>query len=285
MKFNLKESFETLAKNPHITLLLVTYFLIIAGLLPLMAIQTEKLRFFLIMFLLLLLTGAFLAGWFGMIKCVVSYKEKGDMEEDLKNRYESFRNGFFSSIPLYMLPVIFYIILLFIFGKGLLYAADYIFGDPSEFLAQAVLFSGDKDALMNFLATIPKETMASIAERSIFVYTSFLFYLLITFYSIPSLFFNCTRNPLTGIKKGIIALLKKPLGTISLFLSIILSHIAIVFLEAISTVNQILMFFALVLRVCFIAYVVVLIFSVYEKNFACDSNNGSDRLGEDSSCN
>lgn len=39
----------------------------------------------------------------------------------------------------------------------------------------------------------------------------------------------------------------------------------LVFFDAISTTNQVLMFIALVVRVSFFAYIIVLIFNVYEK--------------------
>ena len=76
-----------------------------------------------------------------------------------------------------------------------------------------------------------------------------------------------------------------PLLKAGIFLILLFSHVILVFFEKISFINPVLMFIALVLRVSFIAYVIVLIFSVYEKNFTDNGNNGTDRIRENEPCN
>lgn len=280
MKHIIKKSFDRLVKNPSIMLLLVTYFLITASCMPLMVFYFKKPVFYIMAFLILLLTGAFLAGWLGMIKYIVTYEDENDPIEDFQNRCNAFKTGFFSSIPRRMFSVIFFIVLFIGVAMGLLYLANIIFGDPSELLTQIAYFASDKDALLNFLSALPDETIAAVAKRSAFLYFGFLFYLFLTFYSLPSLMFNECANPFLALKKGVAALFKKPVFSLLLFVSFVIIHIAIIFVEAVSTINQILMFFALVLRIYFIAYMVVLIFSVYEENFTDNCDNGPDCIGK-----
>ena len=285
MKFNIQKSFEILIKNPYIMLLLVTYLLITASAFPVAVYTYKTASFYIITALLFFFTCAFLSGWFGMIRCIVSCKETKDPEEEMKIHYHYFKNDFFSSITNYILPVIFYILLLIGFIYGISRLADVFFGKPADILNRLALYKGDTDALYNFAVTVPKDALKVIIERNLFKYSALLLYFFLTFYSIPALFFNACKSPLSGLQKGFLALFKKPFFTLLLFLLIVLTHILLIFIEAVSVVNNILMFIALVLRVSFLAYVVVLIFSVYEENFTADCYNGPDCVGKNGACN
>lgn len=280
----LKKTFNILAKDPVIMLLFIVYLIALTSFIPVVMLQIGKYTFYILAFLWLLLTAAFFSGWLGIIRAAVEYKEKENPEEDLKNKYTLYKEGFFTSIPNYMLSLIFYIFLFAGFCYLIFYLADYFLGKPDEIVKQFVSVSNNQDALINFLQTMPETTRMLLIKRSAFLYTGLFIYALLTFYSVPALFFNCSINPLKGLKNGFISFFKKPFFTIGLFISLILAHILIVFLEALSVGYGIFMFLALILRVYFIVTSIVLIFSVYEKNFASNCNNGCDSVGENGSC-
>lgn len=285
MNSSFKKTFNILAKDPVIMLLFIVYLIAFASFVPIVFAQAGKYAFFILSFLWLLLTAAFFSGWFGMIKAASEYKEKEDPEEDLKNKYNLYKTGFFASIPNYMLSLVFYILLFAGFCYLIFHLTDYFLGKPDEIIKQLASVSNNQDALLNFIQTMPETTKMLIIKRSAFLYTGFLVYFLLTFYSVPALFFNCSINPLKGLKNGLAALFKKPLLTLGLFTGLLLTHILIIFFERISVGYNIVMFLALILRVYFIVASIVLIFSVYEKNFASNCNNGCNSVGEDGSCN
>ncbi len=285
MNSDLIKPFITLSKNPQITLVFVIFLIVLAMFAPFVVFNAGKNIFILLVILALLFVSAFMSGWFGMIFHVLKNRCSNNPEEEIKNAHESFKSGFFGSIPQYMPSIIFYILLFSGFLYLISYVADLIFGKLDNIVMQLASFGADQDAIYNFLKTLPKESVVMLAKRSIFFYLSVLLYLLLTFYSIPALYFGKKINPLCAIKDGIVALFKKPFYSSFMFFSIVITHFLLIFIEAVSVVNEFFMFVALVLRVCFLAYVVVLIFSVYEKNFALNCNNGPDCLGENNSCN
>lgn len=286
MDFCIKKSFRTLFDNPHIMLLFVTYLLAFSGLISAVVFVAGKPLFYVAVILIFLLTCAFFAGWLGMIKCLVAFKETDNAEENLKNKYTSFSIGFFSSVANYILPVIFYFILFMVFIRGLLSLASNIFNGSIETAGHIAALMSNQDALLNYLSTLPDNELIALVKFNAFVYFGILLYLFLTFYAIPSVYFNeKTANPLSGLKNGFLSLCKKPFYSAGIFLILLFSHVILVFFEKISFINPVLMFIALVLRVSFIAYVIVLIFSVYEKNFTDNGNNGTDRIRENEPCN
>ena len=285
MKLNFKEAYQVLAKNPHITLLMVIYLLIMVSLLPILFVQKAEISFYFVLFLMFALTSAFFAGWFGMIKACVLSNQDDDTEESLIKRYECFKVDFFASIPCYILSIGFFILMSAGVFYGISILGDYLFGREDEVITQLATVMNSKSALENFLSTLPPETVNRFFKKVLYSYGCYLSYLFLIIYITPSLYFNKTKNPLIAIKNGLLGIIKKPFGTVLFFVLLLIMHGFITTLEAVSIINQVLMFLSLVLRICFIAYAIVLIFLVYEKNFAFDNNNGSDRLGENSSCN
>lgn len=284
MNLSIKQSINILSKDPHITLLLVSYLLIMAMLLPTLLTQKNELSFFIVLFLMFIFSCAFFSGWFGMIKSCVLYKEKEDIEENLKQKYDSFKMGFFGSIPTYILQIGFFILILIGVIHSLSVISNHLFGKTDEIITQIAMIANSKEAIANFLSTLPEEVVINLVKKSVFSYTGIFLYVFLTMYMIPALYFSGRKNPLIGIKDGLVAIIKKPFFSIGLFLTLVLIHGMIVLIEGLSIFSQITMFLSLILRVCFIAFVVVLIFSVYEKNFTANNNNGSNGLRENSSC-
>lgn len=284
MKFNIKKSAKILIKNPNIMLLLVSYLLIMASILPIVVFSYGRIVFFIFIILLFLFTCAFLAGWFGLVKSIVECKSSPYFDDDIKKRYEEFKNSFFTSIPTFMPSLIFYILLLMGYMYLLTYLADYFIGKPDEVINGLAALKSDQDAIINFLSTLPKDVIDTIIKRSAFLYLGSIVYLVLMLYSVPALYFSSKPNPFIGLKNAVLAFIKKPLGSFFLFLGLAICHIALIFFEAISVLNSGLMFVALILRISFITYVVVLIFSVYESNFTLDCNNGGNGLGENKTC-
>ncbi len=280
-----KTSFVMLGKNPHLVLILVIYLIIAINLAPYMAYYAlnRGYAFFIPAGLFALLTAVFFSGWLGMVKTIVNQKNaKG---EEAVARYSLFKKEFFGSIPSFMFSLIFYMLLTFLIGSALLYCADKLFGSPIGILSQMSDVSNNQEAFSNFISTIPKPTLIMIFKRSVFIYISFIVYSLLTIWWLPSQYFQNNKNPFIGLKEGVLSFIKHPATTIYVFLNLIFIHIFLIFIEAVAVVSLPVAFIALVLRVYFIAYAVVLIFNVYEEKFKNNSNNGRNSLGQNETVN
>ncbi len=274
MKFTHKKSLTMLINNPQITLFLVIYLMFAGIIVPNILLSQTKAAFYTFSFLLLMFSTAFFAGWFGFIKGVVTLKNDKDINEKLEN----LKSGFFGSIPVYFFPILLLIIIFMLIQTGIPNVASILFGKTDAILMQIASLTNDKNAIANYITTLPEVQKKMLIERSLFIITASVSFYILFFYTIPALYFNKTPNVITGIVQNFKAVFKKFFPTIYLFFLILLIHLVLFFFEVISaSLGQIFMFIALVLRVCFIAYIIVLIFSIYEENFG---NNGGDSLGE-----
>ncbi len=285
MREEIKKSFRILIKNPYVMLIFILYFIVIANLMPVLYMQNNKSGFVLTGILFLLFTSAFFSGWFGVIKGIVSYRETGNIEEDFKNQCFALKGDFFSSVANYILPLTFYLILFVIYTWFILYFANFVMFKPDTITNALQGFKPEQMSLAAYYESLPPDVKGLLMKKSLFVDIGFISYFFFTLFSIPALFFQNTNNPLTGLFKGIAAIFKKPFLYIGVFVFILFFNVIISLLEMGSFPNQILMFISLVVRIYFTAFFIVLIFSIYEKNFTDNCNNGADSLGQDSPVN
>ncbi|MCD8025196.1 MAG: hypothetical protein LUE64_06640 [Candidatus Gastranaerophilales bacterium] len=280
MNFTLKESFLLLAANPHLTLLFVIYLLIYVSMCPLVVWSYGSHFFILIVSLIFLFAAAFFSGWFGLIKFDIANKAGKTTQE----HYSKHKEAFFASIPSYMLSLIAFGFLFFIVYYILGYLSIIIFAMSEEDSRQFLAILSNADSIVNLVNTCPEQIKTLLLRRSIFLYGGLSLYLFLNLYSIPALYFSNSKNPLIALKNGLCALFKRFFENLALFFSVI-AFFAIVFVFRIYTYNsEIAAFLALVLCVSFAVYILVLLFSIYEANFADNCNNGGNCLGQNDSC-
>jgi len=292
-----KKSFNIIKDVPFITLYFVLYLIILFLIIPFVIAGRNTLIASLISVLVMLLTCAFLSGWFGMIKCATdNYKENKTPDEKIAEMGK-LKDSFFCSVAGYILPVIagfiLFIILLYLLNS---YLSDVLFGKIDNVIVQSAKYANDPEALKNFFVSLPDSTWNVIFKKSIFSYIITSILTLASLFWAASLYINTKHpaNPLYAIVDGVATMFKTFFETFAIFIFFIVVNFFLMFLSTFFIQNVIISFLSMILRIYFAAYIVVLIFNLYEKckksapeNIlpALNRDNGADSIGENGSVN
>ncbi len=285
-----KKSFNIVKDSPFITLFFVLY--LIALFLVIQAMVTAK-NFALagiIGILLSLLTCAFIAGWFGMIRTsVLIYKENKTPEEKLEEAVK-LKNDFFSGVSTFILPVIagFLIFTALLYGHS--YLSDVLFGKIDDVLYNLSKYANDPEAFKNYFISLPNSTWNLIFKKSIFSYITLCLITLVFLYWAASLYLNCkcSINPIRALVDSFKTMFLNFFETISIFILLTIMNFMLMLMQAVFIDNVIISFIAMILRIYFAAFIIVLIFDLYDskqKKCTPDCNNRADCFGQDNANN
>ena len=276
--------------NPFITLYFVLYLIVLFLIIPFLAGRNIILGM-IIGVLILLLTCAFVSGWFNMIKAsTVHYKENKTPEEKLEEALK-LKNDFFCGVSGYILPIIAGTILTIALFYLHSYLSDVIFGKIDTVIYELSKYANDAEALRNYFVSLPNSTWAVIFKKGIFSYIACNLITLFFLYWGASLYLNkdCSTNPFFAIVDSIKTMFKKFPQTFLVFILLTLANFVLISLQAIFIENVIISFITMILRIYFAAYMIVLIFDLYEsdKTKICEkiciknnSDNRTDSIGE-----
>lgn len=282
MTDSLKKSFIIIKDNPLITLTFVIYLIILITAARTMFLNNNPVVAIVLGILMMLLTAAFAAGWCGIIKSAVRcYKKEKTVEEKIED-ITLLKNNFFSSIPTYFLPILTGMILLIAIIVLFEQISSHLFGRLDSVINQINLLPEKTDASFNYLMSLPYTTQVMIAKKIIFSIFISGFLGFISMLYAASLFLNKqeSKNPFKAILYTCYALFKMPFTSIALFIFITLINFALIIIQAVYIENVIISFVTMILRIYFVAYVIVLIFDIYDKKITNYSNNGSDCIRE-----
>ena len=272
----IKKSFKQVIENSSITLFLVTYLIVISILAPLARTN------FLVISLgicAVLLTIAYVSGWFYMINTISSTK---DEELKSKNMFSVFFEGIGKNFLPVFIALIFYFLAtaVMFFLSGFL--ANHFFGDINVILKDIMAKATENTNLIELLSTLPTDKQYTlygwqfcfIAGSSIF---SFLFMMYFPF------LINSNENvflrPFTSFYKSLKFIFDNFLLTLGLYSIIYFSYVFLNILRTFTanfTIVSLILFFV---YIYFLATIVMLIFNYYEaKN---NSTDGPDCIGKD----
>ena len=223
-----------------------------------------------------------------MIKTsVVSFKENKTPEEKFEEAVK-LKNDFFCGVSEYILPVItgaVAITALFYFHS---YLSDLIFGKIDAVIYELGKYANDTEALKNYFVSLPNSTWELIFKKSIFSYAVCSLISLFFLYWGASLYLNknCSKNPFLAMGDAIKFMFKNFFQTVAAFILLVIINFALMTFQALFVQNVIISFITMILRIYFAAYMIVLIFDLYEANeptcaqIADNSDNGTDSIGE-----
>ncbi len=310
---SLKKSFNIIKENPFITLYFVLYLIVLFLIIPFLIAGRNIFLSMVLGGLMFLLTCAFISGWFNMIKTsTLSFKENKTPEEKLEEALK-LKNDFFCGVSEYILPIVAGSILMIILFYLHSYLSDLFFGKIDNIMYDLSKYANDTEALRNYFVSLPESTWVVIFKKSLFSYVVCSFITLFFLYWGASLYLNkdCSKNsiltPFIAILDAIKVMFKNFFETIAVFIILMVINFILISVQAFFMENVIISFITMILRIYFAAYMIVLIFDLYEKNkiknignkCGCDestvckitskdtdnSDNGSDSIGQDSSCN
>lgn len=210
-----------------------------------------------------LMTGAFIAGWFNMIKVAVTDSDKEDANSLIKE--------FPSGVGEYFLPSLGVLFVMFLFMVVMLTGSYFIgvntIGDPGvsvETLSNALKNSSALKAFVSGLS-IEQLTKINLWNMLILGTTTLNYYLLFLF--IPALFFK-NKNPFIAFFVNLKDLFsRKILKTTGVFLIIFIINFILSVLSTILSANVFAHFILTLLNFYFITFVGVGIFYYYYHEF------------------
>lgn len=286
-----KDTFKTANDCMILTIPLILFMWMISIYLAYSSVTVDVLsEFILAAVTLLFMSGAFLSGWFYMVKRALDVS-KGVyvMDQDRAKATMNLFKVIPSGIGMYFLSfvgmAIMFMLIISIVGAGIYKIGMHFIGNIDFTAAQvkgALVSAQDMKA---FLDTLSLEQLWKLNNWNLLFMTattlvSFLFMLWV-----PEIIY-CTPNPFMALFKSIKKVFIKFGNSIKLFLYLTLLNFTISFISTFAMINPFIYLFIMILYFYFITYVVVLIFSYYEKTFcpvldSGDSENEEPLSGEE----
>ena len=115
---------------------------------------------------------------------------------------------------------------------------------------------------------MPKETWAVIFKKGIFTYLVCSFLTMLYLFWAASLYLNkqCSQNPFLALVNSIKAMFKKFFESILIFIFLIVLNFVLISVQGYYIENVVISFITMILRIYFAAYIIVLIFDLYEES-------------------
>ena len=213
--------------------------------------------------LFLLMTGAFIAGWFNMVKLAVSYPDSREPNTIIKEFTAGVGEYFLPSLGvLFNILLITLLIMYLTFFIGMKTIGDV--GISSEVFAKAFETT---EALKVFLSGLTAEQLMKLNQWNILIMSSLsLSYFLVLLY-LPALFYK-KKNPFVALFVSLKDLFsKKILKTFGLYFLIFSVNAFISILSALFIGNVMMHFIVTLLNFYYITIASVGVFYYYYKNF------------------
>lgn len=214
-------------------------------------------------FLFFLMTGAFIAGWFNMVKLVVSHPDSREPNTIIKEFASGVGEYFLPSLGLLLNVLLITLLIMYLsFFVGMQTIGDV--GISADAFAKAFETT---EALKVFLASLTTEQLMKLNQWNVLIMSSLSFsYFLVLLY-LPALFYK-KKNPFMALFVSLKDLFsKKILKTFGLYFMIFSINAFISILSALFIGNVVMHFIVTLLNFYYITIVSVGVFYYYYKNF------------------
>lgn len=278
---SIKKAFLTTNRNLIIPTPQILY-IIVASLFLKMTMSSNVKQMIVSLVVYVLMTGAFFAGWFAMIKeaVVTPENETKTSNELLKVFLQGVGNKFLT----YTAGVVLYSAMLF--GVALAAykcAVKYIgqFPIPVDVLNSTI---NSPETLKQFVASMPVEDLIKVNQWNMLFLLFILVFMFLTMFWIPEIEFG-GKNIFISFFNSVKNLFKKFFKSLVVFLFILFLYFLVSLFSTFAMSNNFMYFVSVLLSVYSTAYFVVLLFQYYEEQIEgrCDSRSDCER--EDQTCN
>lgn len=239
-------------------------FSLLSSLYILFSIGGNKISLIIALVLFTLMLGAFLSGWFFMIREGIKNPEMEEPNFLIKD--------FPAGVGEYFLPALGLIVVVFVIASALLLAAYFagmkLIGDigiPTDVLAKGM---ESYEGLKSMLLSLNKEQLFKLNAWNLLLFgTMTLTYFAIMFYA-PAMFFK-EKNPVKAYFVSLKDLFsRKFLLNVLLFLTLFFSYFILSILTTIFGLNIITHFVFTIINFYYLVFMAVLLFNYYYINYA-----------------
>lgn len=222
-----------------------------------------------------LMLGAFLAGWFYMLKTCVTLPEDNENGNVILKEFLSGVGEYF--LPALGLIFVIFIIMFAIMAGGYFAGMKFIgdIGISPEALSKSLESAA---ALKAFLTSLTQEQMIRLNAWNLLIFTTIAFsYFLIMFY--PTALMFKTKNPFKAFFIGVKDLFsRKFFKNLGIFITLVVIYFVLSMLAAIFSNNIVLHFVFTILDFYCKVFVAVLIFDYYYSNYIKVGGNLDERV-------
>ncbi len=233
-----------------------------------------------------LLTVAFLSGWFYITKLAISLKDKVYESIEEKNLAQlSLLKQFFTGVGEYFIPVLFAFLLYTVVFISFSYFA-YKFGIEhigklvlTPDLVKALNTGSSKDLIKLLNSPESYQSIKLMAYWGFYISGLGLIFSFLTMYYGPAIVYD-TKNPIKALFINLKFLFSNFMGSIFILLFLTFLNMLLSLFNVLSAMNIIFSVISLLLMFLYMGYHVVLIFLYYDEKTQSNSNRGPERIGE-----
>ena len=278
---SIKKAFSTTNRNLIIPTPQILY-IIISSLFLKFTMSSNPKQMIASLVVYVLMTGAFLSGWFAMIKdAVVTPENESKTSYDL---LKVFLQGVGNKFLTYTAGIVLYSAMLFGVALGAYKCAVKYIGQfpiPVDVLNATM---NSPETLKQFVSSMPVEDLIKVNQWNMLFLLFVLVFMFITMFWIPEIEFG-GKNIFVSFFNSIKNLFGKFFKNLVLFLFMFFIYLFVSMLSTFAMVNNVLYFVSVLLSIYSTVYIVVLLFQYYEEQFEGRSDSGSDSEREDQTCN
>ena len=273
----LKKAFDITNRNLIIPTPQIIY-IILSSLFLRMTMSTNIKLMAVSIVVFILMTSAFFAGWFAMIKEAVVLKD-----EESKTSFDLlkiFPQGIGDKFLTYTIGVVLYSAMFIGVVIGAYKCAMKFIGNfpiPIEVLNSTM---NSPNELRQFVATMPVEDLVKVNQWNFMFLAFILVFMFITIFWVPEIEFG-GKNIFVSLFISIKNLFRKFFKTLVLFLFMCFAYMLVSLFSTLSLSNNILYFTSVLLSIYSTVYLIVLLFLYYEEKIRCCCDSGSDCERED----
>lgn len=254
--FNLTNKFIILATP-------LMLFSLISGIYMAISATGKFINIMFALFLLILMTSAFVAGWFSMIKKAISDSKMKDPTSLIKDFPAGVGEYFLSSLGAVFIVLLFsFLMALVSYYIGMKYIGDT--GITASVLSKAL---ESTEALKLFVSNLTSEQLLKLNQWNMLIMGSTALTAFLLIFYMPVLFF-INKNPLVAFAVALKDLFsRKFFKTLGIYFLIFVINFVISILSALFVSNVFIHFFVTLLNFYFITAVGVGLFYYYNKDF------------------
>ena len=277
----LKKAFKITNNNLILTTPQVL-FMILSGVFLKLSGMTDIKGLVLTFLIFVLMTGAFLAGWFAMVKdAILQENTEPDTSKTSYNLLKSFPQGVGEQFINYSVAILLFFILITFVLYGAYQSALHFIGILGITVSDINNAMVSTDALNKFLNSLTMEQLIKINQWN-FMFLGFLStYMFLIMLWAPEIAYE-KSNAFKAFIMSIAKLFKNFFKSLTIFLFAMMLHIITSILTVFSGNNGGMYFVSTLLSIYTIAYIVVLLFLYYEREIKsnCDSRSDCERENE-----
>ncbi len=268
---SIRQSFGIVGKNLILAQPFILFLLVISLLGGgLYGVQGNPIAFIVFALSLIMLSVAFMAGWFYMTKKTIEFEEDKSMPDEEK-AVKSFGliKHFFPGVGEYFINMIGLSILYLILTALISFAAFkfgmHMFGNPNVDIMKLNSMHGSYPELNSYFASLPERQLYSLTSWFAFLsLVSFAFQFL-TLWWVPALYYS-TKNPFLAFGYSVKFLFHKFGASLGIFFFLLLFNFAVSVVNSALASNVWLSLIGFILFFYYATYFVVLIFLYYGKH-------------------